>query len=151
MTTSPARTRRRQRIVPGFQRRLCLQFVGLAALALVFQFLYLAARLSYATQRLTQNGQDVSEVLPGLLLEVFAISFVLLLPILFVLAVLTTFRTAGPLYGLERYLHGVATGERRGPYRMRKGDDLGEIPTLLNEVLADHVEGWEASEQERAA
>lgn len=134
--------RRQQKLVPGsFQLRVALGLIGLSALALGIQFLYLCARLTFLAQRVDAAEGNVVEALPGLMLELFVLSVLVLVPVLFIVAIMTTFRIAGPLYGLERYLRSVADGNAVGRFSTRKGDRIDGIRDALNDALDTVREG----------
>jgi len=120
--------RSRKLIQPGLQLRLVASFVGLAALALIGQFLLLNHRLTSAA---TGEGQLAAEV-PRVMLEILTFSLVILLPVISALGVLLTFRIAGPIYRFEQFLASVARGEQIGPCRIRDGDELQTLCEAIN-------------------
>lgn len=127
-------TRRQKLVRPQLQLWLVGSFVGLAGLALLLQFLVLSFRLTSSAGNLEgASGQLASEV-PGLMLEVLVVSLAVLLPIIFVMGVLLTFRVAGPIYRFEEFLRSVASGEQIGPCKIRKGDKLQGLCDLINEA-----------------
>ena len=131
MSTSPQP--RRKRIVPrSFQRRLVWRFVGVAGLALALQFLLLGFFLFRAVSGLEGEGGELYRELPGVMLTVFGLSGMILLPVLFAFCVYMTFRVAGPVYRIERYLEAVVAGETQEPCRIRSGDELQELCSLIN-------------------
>jgi hypothetical protein len=75
-------------------------------------------------------------VLPGILIEVLAMSFAFLLPMTLCAGILSTFRIAGPIYRFEQYLKQVARGEVTDPCRIRDGDELWDLCDLINEATA---------------
>ena len=127
-------TRRKKLIRPKLQLWLVGSFVGLAGLALLLQFLVLSFRLTSELSKLDgASGQLAGEV-PGMMLQVLVVSMAVLLPIIFVLGVLMTFRIAGPIYRFESFLASVARGEQIGPCKIRKGDKLQNLCELINEA-----------------
>lgn len=124
---------RKQKLVRGsFQVRLVSKFVGLAALALLLQFLVLAALLFRTVAGLEGDGGELSGELPGILLLVFGLSLGVLLPILFGFGVVLTFRIAGPLHRIERFLSAVADGTASEPCSIRGDDELQDLCRLVN-------------------
>ena len=124
---------RRTRLVPRtFQRRLVWRFVGLATLAMTLQFLLLGFFLFRAVSGLEGDGGELYRELPATMLTVFGLTAVVLVPLLFAFSVYMTFRVAGPVYRLERYLEAVVAGETREPCRIRGGDELQELCNLVN-------------------
>ena len=71
-----------------------------------------------------------------ILLEVLAMSFAFLLPMMLCVGILSTFRIAGPVYRFEQYLKEVARGEVSDPCRIRDGDELWDLCDLINEATA---------------
>lgn len=135
--------RRIKLIKPRLQVRLTLTFVGLGALALVLQFLLLLARLSEFAVYSPEDGNVFFDRLDTMLLGVLATSALLVVPLIFAVGILTTFRIAGPVYRFEKHLRALARGERPGACRLRKGDELQEMCELLNRAV-------EALESQRA-
>lgn len=131
--------RRIKLIKPRLQVRLTMTFVGLAAMGLVLQFLLLMARMSKHSLGFESEGSALFEQLDAVLLGTLFTAALLILPLVFAVGVLTTFRIAGPLYRIERHLEQVARGESPGKCKLRQGDDLQELCDLLNHAL-DRVE-----------
>ena len=124
---------RKQKLVRGsFQVRLVTRFVGLAALALLLQFLVLAGLLFQTVPGMEGDGGELYGELPGLLVLVFGLSLGVLLPILFGFGVVLTFRIAGPLHRIERFLSDVADGTAHEPCSIRSGDELQDLCRLVN-------------------
>ena len=135
---------RRDRLVrPCLQLRLILAFLGVAAMALLLQFVLFASVISTAASELPQDGQILLERTTGLSITIFLVSLGVLLPLCFFVGVLVTFRVAGPLYRFEKYFESVARGEDPGTCRIRKGDDLQELCTVLNAAM-DRMRGRSA-------
>ena len=93
------------------------------------------------------------------LLYVIGMSSIVLLPLTFVVGILTTFRIAGPLYRMELHLKKIINGEATGPCTIRKGDKLQDFVNLLNEAVGvlgararenDH-DGAQGAPEEKAA
>jgi hypothetical protein len=127
--------RRRQRLIqPRLQLKLVLSFVGLSVLALAMQFLLLAASMARIAAELPQDGPVLMQELPGHLMWILALSFLICLPLTFCVGVLVTFRIAGPLHRIEQYLRSILRGERPGECRVRKGDELQELCVLVSQV-----------------
>ena len=121
---------------PGLQFRLIGTFTGMAAMALLLQFLLLGGKLTKMLAALPNRGGDVADQVPGVLVSVLALSAIIVLPVMFALGVLITHKIAGPVYRFEEYLGQIARGEAVGPCRIRKGDELQELCTRLNSAIA---------------
>ena len=127
--------KRRQKLPkPSLQLKMVGAFVGLAALAMMLQFLFLGSRLMTAVSGLDGAGGELAAGLPGLLLNVLLLSLGACLPIIFGLGILLTFRVAGPIYRFEKYLKSVADGEQSQPCRIRQGDQLQPLCDVINRV-----------------
>ena len=127
--------RRTKLIRRSFQTRLITKFVGVAALALVLQFLLLGFLLSSAV-RGVEGSTDVFEAIPGVVLKTLGFSLVVLLPVMFGMGVLLTHRIAGPITRFEHYLAALADGENDGYCRTRPGDELGDLRDVINRVTS---------------
>ena len=128
--------RRRKLIQPGLQLRLTLTFVGISALALLLQFVLFANSMTALALSLPQDGELVMEKTGDLLLEVLFVSFAIFLPLTFAIGVLCTFRIAGPIYRFKTFLSQVERGERPEDFRLRSGDELKDLASLINSVTA---------------
>jgi methyl-accepting chemotaxis protein len=130
--TQLARTKKL--IQPRLQLRLIGFFMGVAAIGMLLQFLLLGARMAAALGRLDDGGAELADEVPAMMLEVLAFSAAIVLPIVFALGLLLTFRIAGPAYRLETYLRSVARGEDVGPCRIREKDELQSLCDAVNEA-----------------
>ena len=128
--------RRIKLIKPSLQLRLVGTFVGLTALTLLLQYLLVTAHLTEAATSMPDGGIYLISLMPEMLTKVLLLSFLVVLPLIFCVGVLTTFRIAGPVYRFEQYLGSVARGEEEGPCRLRKGDELWDLCDKINEATA---------------
>lgn len=127
---------------PRLQLRMIGAFAGLCALALLAQTLLLGALMMELANSLPTGGPRLAEELPGALMRALGLSVLMILPALGVIGVRITFKLAGPLYRFEQHLGAIAAGEWPDACRIRKGDDLQEFCTLLNDALsAAHARG----------
>jgi hypothetical protein len=124
--------RKKKLVQPRLQLRLIGFFMGIAALGLLLQFLMLAARLSAALARLDDGGAQLADEVPGMMLDQLAFSSIIVLPIVFAIGLMLTFRIAGPAYRMENYLRSLARGEELGPCRIRKNDELQTLCDAVN-------------------
>lgn len=124
--------RKKKLVQPRFQLRLIGFFMGLSALGLLLQFLLLGARLTAAMGRLDDGGAQLAEQVPAMMLEVLGFSVVIVLPIVFCLGLMLTFRIAGPAYRMEGYLRAVARGEELEPCQIREKDELQSLCDAVN-------------------
>ena len=125
--------RRTKLIQPRLQLWLVTSFVGLAALGLLMQFLLLGYRLTSPSAEL-ELGAEVADGVPGLLLETLVFSLAVLVPIIFGIGILLTFRIAGPIHRFEQYLRSVVRGEQLGPCKIREGDRVQTLCDLINQA-----------------
>ena len=132
---SNQRDRRRIKLPkPGLQLRLVGAFVGLTALGFLIQSLLLGMFLAETSARMPEGGTHLMAELPGLPIRLVLVTLGLVLPLVFAVGVLITFRIAGPVYRFEQYLTSVLRGEQLGPCRLRKGDELGGLCEIINRV-----------------
>jgi len=127
--------KRRQKLVkPRLQLKLTLIFVGLSALSLLLQFVLFQSTLTSAALELPNDSDLLMGATNGMLLRVLLGSFLVFLPLTFLVGVLTTFRIAGPIYRFEQFLDAVRRGDRPSNFRLRKGDELLDLADLINEA-----------------
>ncbi len=132
------RHRRRIKLIkPSLQLRLVGIFFGLTCLGGLIQVLHLAMRLSTLGASMPEGGGFLLSELPGLPIEIFLVSFFLLLPLTLAVGVLSTFRIAGPVYHFEKFLREVAEGTQTEACRLRRGDQLNELCHLINEATSE--------------
>ncbi len=124
--------RRIQFIKPRFQARLIGSFVGLAALAMLLQFLLLGTKLMTVAAGIPGGGAELAAEIPSVLLTILTLSGLIFLPIIFVFGIRITFRIAGPIYRFERFLKDVAEGRESQPCSIRSEDQLHELCLLMN-------------------
>lgn len=132
----PKIRRRIKLIQPRLQLKLVFASLGICMLGLLFECLYFAACLAELAVDLPQDGALVLESVRPMLVRVLLVSCLGILPLVFIVGVLTTFRVAGPLYRIEMFLKAVARGERPADCRLRKGDELMEFCELVNRATA---------------
>ena len=150
-STPKNRPRRRIKLIqPGWQLRMISAFAGIACLAFMATFLLLAASLSSFAARMPEGSSYLAEEMPGLLWKIIGFSFLVLLPAVFTIGILVTFRTAGPLYRFKTYLKDYTEGKVEGPCALRKGDELHDLCDLINAAIA-HAEATGTSEPRDAA
>ena len=127
--------RSRKLIQPGLQLRLVCLFTGIGTLALLLQFLIVGILISRASQSVEASGGHLADALPGILVNTLVFSLGMLVPVLFGIGILLTFRIAGPAHRMETFLRAVARGEEHGLCTIRKGDQLGSLCESINEAV----------------
>ena len=146
------RVRRRIKLIqPRLQLKLILASVGICLLGLLFECLFFAMCLAELALDLPQDGQIVLESVRPMLVKVALVSCLGILPLVFIVGLLTTFRVAGPLYRLEMFLKQVARGEKPADCRLRKGDELMEFCELVNVATAPLRRAADAEGRSEAA
>jgi hypothetical protein len=128
--------RRIKLIQPRLQIRMILAFLGVTALALTLQFLLFTSSLARLASELPADGDLLLERVPEQVLVVLLVSALVVLPLTFSVGILITFRIAGPLYRMRRFLDDVAAGRRPAECRLRKGDELQDFCEALNRATA---------------
>lgn len=134
MSPRPRYKRRIKLIQPRLQLRLVAVFAGIAVLALLLQCLLFYQVMTLVATTLPTDGLIVLTEINQHLPRILAISLGLMLPAVFWIGILATFRIAGPVYRLENYLKQVARGEQPEDCRLRKGDQLVELCKAVNEA-----------------
>ncbi len=129
--------RTRKLVRPRLQLRITLWFVSIAACTLVLQFVVLTSVFSDIAMSLTQDAAKNFDLLASGYTRVLLMSVAVVLPITAIVGILSTFRIAGPLHRIESFLIQVRNGSRPADCQTRKGDELGDLCDLVNDVTAD--------------
>jgi hypothetical protein len=132
----PKVRRRIKLIQPRLQLKLVFASLGICLFGLVFECLFFAACLAEIAVDLPTDGPLVLASVRPLLVRVALVSCAGILPLVFIVGVLTTFRIAGPLYRIETFLKATVRGERPPDCRLRRGDELAELCELVNAATA---------------
>jgi nitrogen fixation/metabolism regulation signal transduction histidine kinase len=128
-----AQHRRRIRLIrPRLQLRLIGGFLGVSLLALVLQYLLFQRTLTEAALALPHDGAALMSKVNGWLGAVLGISLLLVLPATFAVGLVLTHRIAGPVYRLEMFLREVLERRTSAECKLRKGDELQDLCTLVN-------------------
>ncbi|MFT5049685.1 MAG: hypothetical protein ACI8QZ_001078 [Chlamydiales bacterium] len=128
--------RRIKLIKPTLQLKLTLIFVGISALSLLLQGVLLMSGLTRAALDLPNDHLIMLDQVNSIVFGALVSSFALFLPLTFAVGILTTFRLAGPLFRLERFLRQTIRGDKPADCQLRKGDELHGFCALINEVTA---------------
>lgn len=132
MSASPVRNLRRKRLIkPQFQLRLILVFFAIAAVGGLIQAILLNLALGELAGHSSEEIQLLRQV-PGLVQRNLMLTFAIQVPLFLVVGIGVTFRIAGPLFSIERYLGRVAKGENPGSCHVRKNDELHDLCDLVN-------------------
>lgn len=129
-------SRKKKLINPRLQLRLVAIFLCAAGLAVQVEAVLIALTLSRLSRELPNDGAVLLELLPEFVRTNLVLTFLLLTPLMIGVGIVATFKIAGPLYRFEQFLRAVRDGQQTEPCRLRKGDELQHICTLLNEVTA---------------
>lgn len=127
--------RRRKLIKTKLQLKLIGVFVGLACVSALIQTLLVNHSLLAVLGTPESGSQALRIDLSGLLLGNLALSLGLLVPAMGFVGLLVTHRIAGPVYRFEQHLSAYARGQDPGPCRIREGDELQELCTIINQAL----------------
>lgn len=127
--------KRRIKIIrPRLQMKLTLTFVGLTLLALMLQFMVFLRTMTSIAVSLPSDHDVLMDAIPEVLIQSLLLTFCVVVPLIFLVGVLLTFRIAGPVYRFETYMKQLLRGENPGECRLRKGDELTELCGLINQV-----------------
>ena len=144
--------KRTQKVIqPGFQFRLVALFTGIGTLALLLQFMIVGFLFTRSAQAVESTGGHIADEIPSILLSTMVFSLGMLVPVLFGVGILLTFRVAGPAHRMEHYLRAVARGEEHGKCTIRKGDQLGSLCDAINVAVTALRDGEGPSEATEAA
>ena len=141
----------RKLVRADIQLKLTLHSALLTVFALVFQFLMVLSVMSDVSAESAGSG-DQHEFIMSASLKALSLSLGIVLPLTLAVGVLSTFRIAGPLYRFTEFLKETKRGDRPKDCVLRKGDELQDFCTLLNEVTEPLRTSQERqSDQEREA
>lgn len=130
------RYRRRNKLPkPSVQLRLTLTFMGTLLLSILLQLMLMRAHMLRIAVELPHDGAILMQEINQSQVTILLACTLVLLPLCFVVGVLSTFRLAGPLYRFEQHLRRLARGEDPGPCRIRDGDQLQDFCDLLNVAI----------------
>lgn len=127
--------RRRIKIIrPKLQMKLVLTSVGLTLLALMLQFMVFLRTMTSIAGSLPADRDVLMDAVPEVLIQSLLLTFCIVVPLVFLVGVLLTFRIAGPVYRFEAYIKQILNGENPGECKLRDGDELNELCALINQV-----------------
>lgn len=149
----PKFRRRLRLILPQVQLRLIISMAGVAAIAMLLEYVLLVRSVVELAVTLPNDSAVLMEGAPRSFAWVLAASLALLLPTLTVVALTVSQRFCGPIYHFERYLEKVVAGKEHGECRLRDGDDLQSLCELINRAtqpLRESQGAREASNEDQA-
>lgn len=133
---APIRHRRTRKLVlPTLQLRLVVLLTVMVTAALLLQSFLIVNGFQRELARLRESGEDVLGALPTVMREALVFALGMLVPVVFGMGILLTFRIAGPAFRMERWLRAIARGEEPERIRLRAGDHLGSLCDALNEAV----------------
>lgn len=135
----------RKLVRPRLQLRLTLSFVGLAFLALAFQFVLFTSVMSQTLEQAPGSFSEQFVAIAGAYRRVFLISLGVVLPLTALVGVMTTFRIVGPLFNITRFLQRTLDGENPGECRLRSGDEYQDLAELVNRATEPLRQGAQAA------
>ena len=134
------RSRKKKLIKTALQLKLIGTFMALACVASLFQVFLLNRSLLRLARDLPSElkggEQALLNQLPGVLTTNLLMSLGVLVPLMLLIGIAVTHRIAGPLYNFENHLNAIARGEDRGRCSIRKGDELQELCSSINDAVA---------------
>ena len=122
-------------------RKFQLKYVGII-LMLVFLTGILCSYVVYYTAMFL-FGDKLANVYPqGRLMSIvntvnirILLSLLLITPLIVVIGIYASHRIAGPIYRIEKFLDGMASGEFSTPLRLRKKDELINLADGINRAV----------------
>jgi hypothetical protein len=118
----------------ALQVALIVSFLAVGLFFLTLQYIFAVQSFSEIA-----GGADdfyLREVLLDSAFRSFLSTVALFIPLAVVVGVLITFRTAGPIFRIERHLESIAAGKDPGVCKLRKGDALQGLCDVLNRAVA---------------
>lgn len=134
MSNKPYR-RKKKLVKSRLQLHLVAIFSSLACLSALFQVLVLNRSILVLAERTGESASRIASEIPSVLFGNLVITIAVLLPLMLVVGILVTHRVAGPIYRFEQHLGAIARGENPGVCKIRKGDELQELCTIINDAV----------------
>jgi len=126
--------RKKNLILPALQMKMTVVFMASSACLLALMgYLCTWFLTSKAFASPSEAARIQDQVFP-ILINAFAISMALLVPVMLVVGILATFMVAGPIYHFEQFLRATLRGENPRDCRLRQGDELSGLCELLNDA-----------------
>ncbi|MFQ5847054.1 MAG: HAMP domain-containing protein [Candidatus Methylomirabilales bacterium] len=133
--------RRRRFYVHGIQRKyLFLSLVPLLISSfLIIVFLFVPLDILLYSSASPAAKQAIVQDLRALGFRIWPAIFLAMIVSAF-LSVFVTHRFAGPLYRFHQVVDRMAEGDLSARFKLRKGDDLGELETAVNRAIENLAE-----------
>ena len=128
--------RKKKLINPRLQLRLVAIFLCAACLAVQVEAILITLTLTKLAGKLPSDGAELMEQVPEFVRTNLLLTFLVLTPLMCAVGIVATFKIAGPLHRFDMFLRAVRDGHQVEPCKIRKGDELQAMCTLLNEVTA---------------
>ncbi|MFT7669120.1 MAG: hypothetical protein ACI8X5_001820 [Planctomycetota bacterium] len=136
-----AKQKRRIKLIePKLQVQLTMVFVGLSGLALMMQFILFQTALTKFAVSLPNDSSLVMDAQSAILPGIFGVTLLVIMPLTYLVGVLTTFRIAGPVYRLKMYLRSIREDGYQGPCKLRDGDKLVALAAEVSATVAHLVD-----------
>lgn len=133
----------------ALQVKMILAFLLVATVSALFHVYLLNRFALLAARRLPTDGDQMLALVPDMLTTSLLVTLAVLVPGTFLVGLLVTHRVAGPVHALERYLERHLEGAEQGPCALRKGDELQELCSLMNQALGkQHAQLTDSSGRE---
>lgn len=150
MQGNPVYKRKQYIVAAKFQ----LRYIGLI-LMLVFLTGILCSYVVYYTSMMLL-GDKLANVYPqGRLISIvnmvnirILMSLLLITPLVVVIGIYASHKIAGPIYRIERFLSGMASGEFSNQLTLRKNDELVSLAEGIN-IVSESIKTGIAQEKER--
>ena len=132
------RFRRRRKVIrPGFQMTVVGIFVATVCIGLVAFAAQMFEGIDRAISDMAHAG--LQDHLFQLTITTLIYTLALSIALTTAVAIAVSFRVAGPIYRMGKFLEQIKNGENPGPCSLRKGDVFHDFCTLLNEVTEPRV------------
>jgi hypothetical protein len=143
--------RKKKLINPRLQLRLVGIFFCAACLAVQVEAILITLTMTRLSRTLGNDGSALLEQVPEFVRTNLLLTFAILTPVMLAVGIVATFKIAGPLHNFEQFLRAVRDGQQVEPCRIRKGDELQTLCTLINEVTAPLRERAASNSASKAA
>ncbi len=129
-------SRKKKLIKPALQLRLAAIFTVTALAAVIIQAFTLHRSMMKVAEFMPNDGDLLRKIWPEVFRSSVTLTAILIVLTVYLVGVTITHSLAGPIFRFEEYLRGLRAGRSTEPCKLRKGDQLQELCSLLNDATA---------------
>ena len=123
-------------LFPQVQGRVLLFLAMISVVSVMAHVAGLVWTLTSLAGDLPNDGRELQEAIPALLVRNTLLTLVFTLPAVMLMGAAAMMPVVGPFYRFRLFLMAVAKGEQRDDLRLRQGDGFQDVAQLLNDATA---------------